>query len=151
MLWACLGKKLLKNHPQVWRYFNILVVCLSALTVLYVTLGNRSGAARALILTPFASFREAKLQPELYRSMLMNVLLCVPLGLSLSEALPGRPSRRNRFLLVTVTVFLLSGMVETLQYVFCLGRCEVDDVIMNTLGAAVGASELFLKDINIEK
>ncbi|MGN0382710.1 MAG: VanZ family protein [Eubacterium sp.] len=28
--------------------------------------------------------------------------------------------------------------METLQYVFHLGRCEVDDVIMNAIGVAFG-------------
>lgn len=34
--------------------------------------------------------------------------------------------------------FLLSVTVELLQYVFCLGYCEMDDVLHNTIGAAIG-------------
>jgi glycopeptide antibiotics resistance protein len=32
----------------------------------------------------------------------------------------------------------LSAGIEFLQYHFCLGRCEIDDVIHNTAGALLG-------------
>ena len=37
-----------------------------------------------------------------------------------------------------VFAFLLSFTVEFLQYYYHLGRAETDDVICNTLGAAIG-------------
>ena len=83
------------------------------------------------------NFREAREQPELYRSMLMNVLLFFPIGLSLPFVL-GKWK-----LSVPVTVVLaclFSAGIEYLQYRYSLGRCEVDDVIMNTLGALLGCS-----------
>ena len=42
---------------------------------------------------------------------------------------------------VTVVLACLSSAgIEYLQYRYSLGRCEVDDVIMNTLGALLGCS-----------
>ena len=39
-----------------------------------------------------------------------------------------------------VLACLFSAGIEYLQYLYSLGRCEVDDVIMNTLGALLGCS-----------
>ena len=39
---------------------------------------------------------------------------------------------------------MLSICIEAAQHIFCLGRCEIDDVIMNTLGTLTGASSYIL-------
>ena len=141
ILWAILSRLLGARHPWPWRRLNLVLAALSTLVILYAVLGNRVGGVRQVILTPFASFAEATEQPELYRSMLMNVLLFEPLGLSLSQGLPCRQPWL-RFLLTVLVALGLSCAIEVLQYLFSLGRTEADDVIMNTLGAMVGALSL---------
>ena len=75
-------------------------------------------------------------QPEMYRSMLMNVLLFEPIGLTLPFALSYKFQKKA---MITIGFgFLLSAVIEIIQYVFFLGRTEVDDVICNTLGCAIG-------------
>lgn len=59
--------------------------------------------------------------------MLMNAFLFVPVGLSLPNVLPPK-------------MHPVAVAVEAAQLWFHLGRCEVDDVILNTLGAAIGAA-----------
>lgn len=118
-----------------WRLANGILFAGIVAVIFYMTVYTRGESATEAILIPFQSFQEAKIQPELYRSMLMNVFLFVPVGLSLPFVLD------KRWLSIVVTVFgafLCSASIEYLQYRFALGRCEVDDVIMNTLGAAVG-------------
>lgn len=61
------------------------------------------------------------------RAMLMNAFLFVPVGLSLPNVLPPKTHP-------------VAVAVEAAQLWFHLGRCEVDDVILNTLGAAIGAA-----------
>ena len=39
---------------------------------------------------------------------------------------------------VLVSSFVFSVLIETAQYVYRLGLCELDDVICNTLGAMIG-------------
>ena len=50
-----------------------------------------------------------------------------------------RQARRYPLVLATVAAFALSSGIELSQYVFRLGFTDIDDVILNTLGAAVGA------------
>ena len=68
----------------------------------------------------------------------MNMLLFLPLGLSLPFALPQK--WKCKALLSAVAGFLLSVGVEAIQYFFRIGDCETDDVLMNTLGMLIGTS-----------
>ena len=89
-----------------------------------------------VILIPFYSFVEAQKQPELYRSMLMNVFLFFPLGLTLPYALPEKWNRKGLLTIFLALVFSIG--IELAQYQFHLGRAETDDVICNTLGCVIG-------------
>ena len=108
------------------------------LFILYWTVGKRDvGSKQELSLIPFYSFIAARTQPEWYREIVANVLLFIPVGLSMPFSLPRRFSRhpiRSTILFAAV----LSFLIEVLQLVFGLGLCETDDVIANTAGAAIG-------------
>ena len=71
--------------------------------------------------------------------MLYNVLAFVPFGLFLSEFLSENKHKRN-LSLVALTAFGLSLLVESLQWFFRAGLFEVTDMVLNTLGALIGAA-----------
>ena len=73
----------------------------------------------------------------------MNALLFVPLGLSMPYCLSKKPYKRNVFITIGFAAVLSAG-IEFLQYCYRLGRCETDDVIANTLGAAIGTLSYLL-------
>lgn len=60
---------------------------------------------------------------------LLNILFFVPFGVLF-------PLKKWNVVLVASCVF--SVMIESAQYFFMLGLCELDDVICNTLGAMIG-------------
>ena len=64
----------------------------------------------------------------------MNVFLFVPTGLSLPFVLPFK----HNGAITILFAFCVSILIEIIQYKYGIGRCEVDDVIMNTLGALIG-------------
>jgi glycopeptide antibiotics resistance protein len=66
-------------------------------------------------------------------NLLGNVLLFLPLGLYLRLLLKRLPS-----LAVFLLCALLSTGAEFVQLVYSLGSCDVDDIILNSLGAALG-------------
>ena len=115
-----------------------LVTVLSMVAILYVTLAKREQGNLSYDLIPFSSFQRANEQPEMYRSMLMNVFLFVPLGMSLVFVVKG--SIFKRILLTMLVGFLLSASVETVQFFLSLGMAETDDVICNTVGTLVGST-----------
>ena len=67
---------------------------------------------------------------EFIREMFMNALLYYPLGLSLSVFLGPWP---------ILVAFLSSVVIESWQYLSGSGLAQGTDVVMNTLGAAIGA------------
>ena len=125
-----------------WRWGNLVLMLLMTAAILYATLFSRAEGSTGLILAPFASLTAARVQPELYREMLMNVFLFFPLGLTLSNALPRKWHRWGRIALTTLVGCVLSAGIEYAQYRYALGMAEVDDVICNTMGAFLGAASL---------
>ena len=72
---------------------------------------------------------------------LSNIVIFVPLGFFLSEYLTStkRISAWHRIGLATLLGFGLSLCIECLQLILHVGYFELMDLVMNTLGAFVGA------------
>ena len=134
----------LRGRSRKWQTVNAWLCVLTVAVILYATVLTRTPGDYKLILTPFASLTAARVQPELYREMLMNVFLFFPLGLTLSNALPRKWHRWLRIILTTLVGCALSAGIEYAQYRYALGMAEVDDVICNTLGAFIGSTSLLI-------
>ena len=90
---------------------------------------------------PFHSYREVQNggNIEIYRSNFMNVVFFYPAGLLATSLLPKKWPGWCRFILVVLALTAVSVGIEFLQYRYALGRCEIDDVIHNALGALLGS------------
>ena len=132
-LWGYLGFR--EGRNKRWRLLNFILFAGTVAAIFYMTVFTRGEGPGEAVLVPFQSFQAAKIQPEMYRSMLMNVFLFVPIGLSLPFVL-GK-GKLPEFLTVVAALAFTAG-IEYMQYRYALGWCEVDDVIMNTLGAVLG-------------
>lgn len=109
------------------RFIRIgLVVYMSV--ICYLTLWRIPATASSYKLTLFWSYRVFR---EQWKQILGNVLLFVPLG-GLLYALG------KKLLKAMLFGFLLSASVELIQLLGHLGLCELDDVLHNTLGTALG-------------
>lgn len=73
-------------------------------------------------------------RPWEYPLLVENVLLFIPFGILVP--LTFYKMRKGR--LVVLGAFGVSTLIETAQYVFQCGKTEVDDVILNCLGAMIG-------------
>lgn len=118
-----------------------VAVGLSLLGVGAVTLvpvaDYHTGIERGMQLTPLVSIIDVvttSVDASVpVRIVLFNILLLVPFGFLLTL----RTGRARRTVAVTMAI---SVLVEILQAVLPLGRtANIDDVILNTLGAAIGA------------
>lgn len=141
LLWPMLCQRVGERRRVL---FNTALACAAVFIILYATILNRTPGNYELILAPFASLTAARVQPELYREMLMNVFLFFPLGLTLSNALPRKWHRWLRIILTTLVGCALSAGIEYAQYRCALGLAETDDVICNTLGAFIGSTSLLI-------
>lgn len=135
---------LLRRHSRVRIAAAMLGLALSVALILYQTVLARNGAARSIVLRPFATLLKAREEDEYYRSMALNAILFVPLGLCAS-ALLSRKMTTGKCVALTVLIGLLSSAVlETAQYIFALGKTETDDLIMNTFGTFFGAAHVWV-------
>ena len=139
LLWPMLCQRIGERRRVL---LNTALACAAAFIILYATILTRTPGGSEAILTPFASLTAARIQPEIYREMLMNVFLFFPLGLTLSNALPRKWHRWLWIILTTLVGCALSAGIEYAQYRYALGLAETDDVICNTLGAFIGAASL---------
>ena len=129
---------------QSWqRLFNFILFAFSIFSLIYMTILKREGGNFQIELRPFYTFVMAQSQVEYYRTFFMNALLFIPLGISLPYVLSKKPYKRNVFITI-IFASVISALIEFLQYYYHLGRCETDDVIANTLGAAVGTLSYML-------
>lgn len=133
VLWVWLKNRY--GNRLWWKLFNSAVFVIAVFAILYTTLYSRTESYQVPVFIPLHSFYQAKTQPEMYRVMLMNIFLFEPIGLSLPNILP---KNAHPVAVTIIIAILFSVLIEATQYYFCLGRCEIDDVIMNTLGAAIG-------------
>lgn len=138
LLWSVIGAAFYKYM----RIIGTVMAPIAVAAILYVTVLSRGESGVGADFIPFSSFERAKIQPEFYRSMLMNVFLFVPLGLSLPFVFDGGTEKR---ILLTILVGLfLSVTVEAIQYFAHLGMAETDDIICNTVGTAIGSCAYLL-------
>lgn len=140
--WMVCGVLFTQKKLGSWRILNAFLCAISITIVVCLTLINRTENRSELVLRPFYSFIEARKQPEVYRSMLMNIFLFLPFGLTAPFAISnGEIGQKEEMATILYTVLFalaFSFLIEVLQYIYQLGRTETDDVICNVLGAVIG-------------
>ncbi len=98
----------------------------------YITFGMRYvGERREVQWIPFDGVWE---RPWEYPLLVENVLLFIPFGILIPHTYVRMRSGKR----VLMGALATSVMIEVAQYVFRCGKTEVDDVILNCLGAIVG-------------
>ena len=138
-------KSLFYNQPRLIIAAAMFIVFLTAafsrnwnaafavgyiVVIAYLTLMFRENDGARLKLEPFWSYRKILTDSETRADILKNIWLFIPLG-----AILYRISPNAKILLIPVG---LSIVIEAVQYFSGTGFCELDDVISNGLGGAIG-------------
>ena len=132
LIWSVLGA-LFRQRMQI---VGIVFAIISAGLILYITLFSRHSGWISHEIMPFSTITLASERPGLYRAAIMNIFLFVPLGMALPYIF--KTKTRNRLLLTVLIGAGLSVLIETTQHFLRVGMTQTDDVICNTLGAAIG-------------
>ncbi len=126
-----------KNRRTVrWDVIVIFLVYLAI--VAYATVFMRRGSySESVNMIPFSNLKLERIsgQSGFLEHFILNVLMFVPIGFLI-------PIINRKVFAKTTFAFLFgfaaSVSIETIQLVFHLGECDINDVIANTLGALVG-------------
>lgn len=148
VVWLLLGMTLVflvlwqQWREKRWmRWLTAAALLCAIAAILAATVAGRTGGASVRVnLIPFHSYREVRAggSAEIYRSNFMNAALFFPAGLLATVLLPRKWKRWQRLLLVAVVLTGLSIGLEYVQYALAMGKCEIDDVIHNSVGALAG-------------
>ena len=124
--------------PKKQKAVCLTVFALYILVVLYLTIFrfNFYYDERQLNLVPLADLIHLPHRVgtrEFLRLFLGNIGWFVPFGFLWPMLL-----KKKSFLITLASGFLFSFFIETMQFVFYKGVAELDDLILNTLGTAIG-------------
>ncbi len=145
LLWALLTATVGKKYRKSWKTVNAVLLLALVFSILYFTIFRRTPhPENNVILMPFASLEAAKQQSEIYRSLVMNILLFFPIGLFLPQLLPDRWKPWQKVIATVAAGLLFSTCIETAQLLFSLGDAETDDTITNAIGTAISSLHVLL-------
>ena len=133
-----LYKKLMKGTDKLnkikfglWSIFVIYIV-----VVLGATIGHRTSAYGNINLHLFSSYKNAynSFSIREWRNIILNILMFVPIGF----LLPLLFKKCQCFYITYLAGFFLTLFIEILQLITKRGIFELDDILNNTLGCAIG-------------
>lgn len=114
-----------------------LVLMLVGLTIIFlVTFVRRESSKHEVILIPLRVLFGLRAPGDYWHVTVMNIVLYVPFSCGLCFVI-GKKHTHPACMTVLIC-FILAFAAEARQYIFGSGTSEVDDVLMNTLGAFLG-------------
>ena len=123
-------------HRRTIRHAAGLFLIAWIVVLLWLTVFGRSVIDRAAYLIPFTStismIQEAPWY-EIFYLLVGNIAWFIPIGFLLPLSTRIKPWH------AILCGFGLSLLIEAFQYLFSVGCTDVDDLIFNTLGTAIGA------------
>lgn len=126
------------------KKWSFILFCLYCAVMLWLLFGRETMANRHYNLVPFRTIRlflrcfEPPLRPNLVRmglvNLLGNILMFLPLGFLPPAFIP----QLNRLWKVLLAALLVMALAEFLQMLLLVGTLDVDDLILNLAGTALG-------------
>lgn len=152
------GKRNAFFVPLTVRLVLLLIYLIILSYFLFFAEGFGRTGARSAFLVNLVPFKEIircfRFYDSLPRGFFLtnfvgNIVAFIPFGFLFASLL----SYRKRFTwLFTISVSaLLSAIVELMQFFTRTGSCDIDDVILNTLGGAIGYMIFYLLFVRKEK
>ncbi len=124
-----------KKHMKWMALLIFLLYC--AFVIIITILMRRGTVTKTVNMIPFDHVKKAVTTGEM-KSLdgdILNIVLFIPFGFFLSKI---NDRVFNRAIYAFILGFAASTAIETIQLVFHLGYCDINDVIANSLGAGIG-------------
>lgn len=132
-------KKILKGKKIISRKNMLLYgisICYAIIVFGAVFLSRGGGYYGVANFHLFNSYREAyhKMEISLFRNIILNILLFMPLGF----LLPIYSKKLRKIYKIVLIGLFVTLLIETIQYITKIGIFEIDDIFDNTIGVLIG-------------
>lgn len=129
-----------KNAKKLWLWLMFLYYLWVLANILFFDVGfGRHDAVIGMNLQPFytiknylTAYKFGNINAEL---VIMNIIGNLAAFMPMAVFLPAIFRAEHNFLLFFLTMFIMVAAVEGVQYFTHTGSCDVDDLILNVLGA----------------
>lgn len=139
------GDLIMKKNRHRKHGFVLLVLYLVLLTyfLFFAETMGRTPDARSEYsynLTLFKEIRRFLIHMDIlgYKAVVLNIAGNVVAFMPFGFILPEVWDQLNRWYTITLMGFLFSLLIETVQLVSRVGSFDVDDLLLNTIGALIG-------------
>ena len=143
-------KNMTNNKRFICKKILVVLFCAYCIFIIWYTLLSRTSSGRHQIDMRFMwSYYEWFIGKQGAKKNVIqniaNIVFFVPFGFFLSMIIKEKITRK-----VLVYAGLFSLFIELTQYFACLGLCELDDIVCNSLGALIGLKlkQTICKDMN---
>ena len=117
-------------HPgKMFAFFLFAVYVIATVQIAYFS--REPGSRHSIDLTLFGTWGE---YPQSKSYVIENVIMFIPFGILVPFIWEGM----RRFYRCIPVAFACTVSIETMQLLTQRGYCQLDDVVMNTLGAIIG-------------
>lgn len=132
-----------KNHKAIMKLLFIIYMCLLVYVVFFAeSMGRTPQDEHIYNLIPLREIKRfwkyiwdrGSLGNMARLNVFGNIIAFIPFGVYL----PYMSESKIRFISTFLYTFSLSLTIELVQLITKVGSCDVDDVILNTLGGVVG-------------
>ncbi|HEV7974735.1 VanZ family protein [Amycolatopsis sp.] len=141
LIWPLLAAQRRRKHPARTAVFtaavDVTILLIAGLALCLVLMPVAGARTSMLHLVPGTDIRTALGDDGSFWQVGGNLLMLSPLG----ALLPMRTPFLRSLIRITLAALIVSMLVEGVQYLIHAGRVTAtDDVLLNTLGATVGAT-----------
>lgn len=144
----------MKKYHRILHNFLLYSVFIFYIVILFALLFMNRRSFSSINIVPFHSIitylssDDILLRSFALSNVLGNIVLFIPLGVYLTLF-----NRDKRLYKNVLWIILISSSAESLQYIFKIGACDIDDVILNSLGGFIGIAAyrtllLIFKDVH---
>lgn len=120
------------------RAIPVICLILYIAAVFYITVFSRQERYETVIqMEVLYSVKQAisGQSTEEFNHLILNMVLFVPIGFLFPMI---HPQKRQDWKIACINGLVLSTLIESVQLMFRLGHCDIDDIIANTIGAVFG-------------
>ena len=109
---------------------NVVLLIASIVIIIYMTLLYRSEIRLIHDIRVFGTYSKFFTDEKSRQEIINNILLFVPLGVVLYKLKPRK--------VILIIPFVLSIIIEFIQFCTGIGFCEIDDIVSNSVGGIIG-------------